>query len=257
MTAADIAAFVGAAAWLPQIGRWLYMLLAHPRLTLLTAAKAEVGYTSFGPIFNIRLSLSCQRRDVVINRMEVDLIHESSERRHFRWQGTRETFSHMKDASGRAVGSFERDSEALAVKVTTQSVYDSLFRFQEVSFISQNETLLNAVVEHEAYLRASGADHRRGLLNSEPMHKLNALHRDAFWWKPGIYRVEFRISALTKVSVVGTKKVFALTSADVEGLRKNIANIPESYEVIVMTGTEGYDKSEPTWHWRNPAIRGG
>ena len=167
-----------------------------------------------------KLNLSCERRDIVINRIDVHLTHESGEHRLFRWQGTR------KDASGTAVGSFERDVEALAIKVTTQSVYDSFFRFQEVAFISQRDTLLIALAQHEDYLRASAPDHHHLLLSSEPMHTLNAFHRDAFWWKAGTYTLEFGISALTNVSVVRTKRAFTLTNQDIEGLRKNIANIP-------------------------------
>jgi hypothetical protein len=253
-TAGEIAGFIGAAAWVPHVGRWLYAHLAKPRVTVLTGAVAEVGYTSFGPILNLRLNLSCDRRDVVINRIRIRLIHESGDQRIFGWQGTRETFSQLKDASGTAVGTFERDSEATAVKVTTHSVYESFFRFQELKFIETKEPLFNAVVEHESYLRASGQDAHDEILGSEPMHKLKAFHRDAFWWQGGTYTAQFEIDALSEITIVRKRYSFMLTTVDVDALRKNIDTIPESYEHALKKGTEGFDKAEPMWRWRNPTI---
>lgn len=255
-TAGEIAGFIGAAAWLPHLARWIYSSVARPHLTLLTGSAAEVGYTSFGPIFNVRLSFSCARRDVVINRLGLQLTHESGDRRVFGWRGTRETFSHLKDASGTSVGSVERDSEAIAVKVTTRAIYESFFRFQELKFIEAKEPLVNAVLEHESYLRANPTGNcHETLLASAPMHKLNSFHRDAFWWQPGTYTIDFQVSALTAVSVARTRHAFSLSTVDVEALRKNIEHIPRGYEVVLKAGTEGFDVKEPTWNWRNPVIR--
>ena len=256
-SAGEIAGFIGAAAWLPHLGQWIYKSVAKSKVTVLAGPSAEIGYTTFGPIFNIRLNLSSERKNVVINRIGLTLNHESGDRRIFTWQGMRETFSHLRDASGTAVGSFDRDTEATAIKVTTDSIYDSFFRFQERKFIEAKEPLMNSLLEHEDYLRASShGDHRDALLASEPMHRMNAFHREAFWWEPGTYTVEFEMGALTAISLKRARYSFALSTVDIDALRKNIASIPTSYEVVLKAGLEGFDTKEPTWNWRNPLIRG-
>lgn len=233
-SAGEVAAYIGAAAWIPHVGRWLYTHVTKPR-AVLTGPTAEIGYTTYGPILNLRLNLSCERRDVLVNRISIRLQHQSGNHRVFVWRGTRETFSHLKDASGTAVGSFERDSEATAVKVTTNSVYDSFFRFQELKFIEAKEPLRVALMEHESFLNASGKSVPDELLRSEPMHRIISFDRDAFWWEAGTYELRFEIGALSEIT-----------------LAKRVAL---SYEHMLKVDTEGYDKAVPIWRWRNPSVR--
>jgi len=254
-SAGEIAGFIGAAAWVPQLIRMGIRHFAKPKIAVLIGPKAEIGFTSFGPIFNLRLIFSAERQDVVINQLTISLTHENGNKRMFGWQGSRETFSQMRDASGTAVGSFDRDTDASAFKVTTQSVYDSFFRFQELNFIDEKEPYFNALIEHESFLRASGSGSQMGLLQSEQMHRLNKFHRNAFWWEAGKYTAEIQISGLSRFSVTRFRYEFHLTSLAVEALRNNIESIPTSYEYALLSGTEGFDKLEPSWNWQNPAIR--
>ena len=46
MTAAEIAAYIGAAAWLPQLLQWLYAWLKSPKLKLLSSL---VDYEELAP----------------------------------------------------------------------------------------------------------------------------------------------------------------------------------------------------------------
>ena len=55
MTAADIAAYIGAAAWLPQIGAWIYNAVSRPELKIVSAGQIEIGFSMFGPIANATL----------------------------------------------------------------------------------------------------------------------------------------------------------------------------------------------------------
>lgn len=59
---AEIAAYIGAAAWAPQIGSWMYGWLVKPRVQILPERMVEVGFTTLGPIFNIRLALSASKK---------------------------------------------------------------------------------------------------------------------------------------------------------------------------------------------------
>ncbi len=52
MSATDIIAAIGAAAWLPQIISWVSAISTKPRLRFVPEETSEIGYTFFGPIFN-------------------------------------------------------------------------------------------------------------------------------------------------------------------------------------------------------------
>src|SRR5690348_9666774 len=54
----EIAAYIGAAAWLPQIITWLYRGIVRPSVRLVPNQYAEAGFTSLGPIFNLRMAFS-------------------------------------------------------------------------------------------------------------------------------------------------------------------------------------------------------
>ncbi len=54
----DIVAYLGAAAWLPQILNWIFIYFTKPAVTITPDKFASLGYTTFGSIFNLRLSRS-------------------------------------------------------------------------------------------------------------------------------------------------------------------------------------------------------
>lgn len=97
MTPAEIAAYIGAAAWLPQIATWLYRAFVNPKIIIVPDAYAEVGFTSLGPIFNVRLAFDCERKGAVIDGFELHVRHSDGDMRIFRWAGLSETFSEIRD----------------------------------------------------------------------------------------------------------------------------------------------------------------
>jgi hypothetical protein len=71
MTAAELAAYIGAAAWLPQIATWVYRWFVRPKITITPDRYGEVGFTSFGPIFNLRMAFASDRKDAIIDGFEL------------------------------------------------------------------------------------------------------------------------------------------------------------------------------------------
>ena len=67
ISATDIVAYLGAAAWIPQIVKWLYNLYTRPIITITPEKSASVGYTMFGPIFNLRLSINVDKKGILSN----------------------------------------------------------------------------------------------------------------------------------------------------------------------------------------------
>ena len=58
MTPVEIAAYIGAGAWIPQIISWIYKRMSHPIVKIVADSQAEIGYSYYGPIFNLNLTIS-------------------------------------------------------------------------------------------------------------------------------------------------------------------------------------------------------
>ena len=68
----DIVALVGAAAWLPQIWRFLQ----KPKVTPIVGGQVEIGFTHLGPVFNPKVAFRAQRRDALVTGIQYRLQHE-------------------------------------------------------------------------------------------------------------------------------------------------------------------------------------
>src|SRR5262249_33930948 len=119
MTGAEVVGYIGAAAWLPQIATWLYRWFAKPILNISIERTVEIGFTSFGPIFNLRMAFSVDRKDLIIEGFELDLVHQDGEKRTFRWEGVQEDLGETRDAVGIRQGSLTRHQKPIALKIGT------------------------------------------------------------------------------------------------------------------------------------------
>lgn len=64
MSTGDIVAYIGAAAWLPHILHLVYRFITKPKLKVYFNNVAEISHTSYGPIFNIRMSLLSEKKTI-------------------------------------------------------------------------------------------------------------------------------------------------------------------------------------------------
>ena len=83
MTAAELAAYIGAAAWLPQIVSWVHRWFVTPKITIIPDRYADVGFTSYGPIFNVRMAFASDRKDAIIDGFELVVQHTDGDVGHF------------------------------------------------------------------------------------------------------------------------------------------------------------------------------
>ena len=148
----EIAAYIGAAAWAPQIVTWIYRALVKARLRIVPDYMGEVGFTNFGPIFNLRMAFFVESRDLIIDGIELTLRHEDGETKSFRWAGLGETFSEITDSSGnrQIVG---RDQSPIAIKVVTTSLLEKFVRFQEPRYHAADKPSTIKLVTHFNFLR--------------------------------------------------------------------------------------------------------
>lgn len=197
-TPAEIAAYVGAAAWLPQIISLGYRAAVRPKVTIVPEKQVEIGYTSFGPIFNLRLAVSAARKDTIIDHVGASIKHEDGATHEFAWAGMRETFSEIKDLSGN-MQFVERDYSPIALVLSRFGVIERFFRFQVPSFHSQLKAVLRVAADHQAYLKSMKPDYHEDLLNSKEVHDVLACYEQFFFWKSGRYTVEFSVKSPGKV----------------------------------------------------------
>src|SRR6266704_1317610 len=100
MKASDLAAYIGAAAWLPIVLVWAYRIFVIPKVTIVSGEVPEIGFTTFGPIINIRMAISATRKPTIIDSLGFKLSHEDGSTRTFHWAGMTEDLSQIIDVSG-------------------------------------------------------------------------------------------------------------------------------------------------------------
>lgn len=219
MNAAELAAYIGAAAWLPQIVTWIYRRFVRAAITVVPDRYAEVGFTSFGPIFNVRMAFAADRKDAIIDGLELLLRHEDGETRRVRWSGLLETFSEITDSAGnRQVVS--RDQNPIALKIGTESLVEKFVRFQEPRYHESLRPPMNSLMAHFSFLKRSGdPDYVQKALVSKELYELVDARRKSFWWRAGRYDVTLKLSSPKRFSLPHSRYAFKLTSAAVDDLK--------------------------------------
>lgn len=252
-TPAEIAAYVGAAAWLPQIISFIYRAAIRPKVTIVPERKVEIGYTTFGPIFNLRLAVSAVRKDTIIDHVGVLIKHEGGSVHEFEWEGMKETFSEIKDLSGN-MQFVERDYSPIALVLNRQGVIERFFRFQAPSFHSKQKSLLRAATDHQAYLKSTKTDYHDDLINSKQLHDVIEFYKEYFFWKSGHYTVKFSVKSPSKVELTESSFTFELKPYEVEDLMKNMPMIKAEASNLIYKGTEGFEPEPVNWQWVSTSL---
>lgn len=256
LTATDIAAYIGAAAWFPPIIYWIHSWLIKPTVQIVPEEKIELGFTTYGPIFNIRLAISATKRDAIIERLWVDLRHEAGEMRRLTWTGMRETFSEITDGAGNRQ-LVERDEPAIALKVTTFLLTEKFVRFQDLDFQKRLRPHASALLEHANYLKEQELDLYEAILASREFFAFLEFYKSNYWWKPGRYEVSFGVEGRDDVRIEANLFSFELMQYDIDAFRSNLDLLKLDFENTVKMQIPGYQLKPVPWIWRNvPLVKG-
>lgn len=250
----EIAAYIGAAAWAPQIIAWIYKALIRPKLRVVPNQFGEVGFTNYGPIFNVRMAFFVENRDLIIDGIDITLRHTDGESHEFRWAGLGETFSEITDSSGNKQ-IVSKDQTPIAIKVGTDSLLEKFVRFQEPRFHDADGKTTRELVSHFGFLKQrdpEGFVHQ--VLASKEFFAVVEQRQKWFWWKPGRYEVTLKPASPQKFKLEGATFAFELTTVDVDALRKNIPLVQTEISNIIMSNVPD-SKPEPlTWQWANVGM---
>ncbi len=253
LSAAEIAAYIGAAAWVPQIVTWVYNKYITPNVMIIPEPQVELGFTTYGPIFNIRLALSVERKDAIIDGVKVLLRHENGEVHSLSWTGMRETFSEITDSAGNRQ-LIEKDQPAIAIKLSTLGLVEKFVRFHELEFHNKCRIALNDVIDHFNYLKKTKTDYRELLLESKLFFDMIELYKSCFWWKPGRYFINFDIHSPNKTTLQENKLSFFLSQHDTDSLRQNLDLLRDVHENLIKADLPDYQPKTVLWTWRNIVI---
>ena len=250
----EIAAYIGAAAWLPQIVTWIYRSVVKPRLRVVPDQMAEVGFTNFGPIFNVRMAFFVEKRDLIIDGIDLVVRHEDGEERMFRWAGLGETFSEITDSAGNKQ-IISKDQTPIAIKVVTQSLLDKFVRFQEPRFHAADGLTTRALVSHFNFLKQKSPDEFvPQVLESKEYFSVIEKRQKWFWWKPGRYELTLKPTSPQKFKLKGATFAFELQEVDVDLLRRNVPFINTEIKNIIMSNVPNTKPDQFTWQWANVTM---
>jgi hypothetical protein len=252
MTPADIAAYIGAAAWLPQIGKWAYDAWMTPKLRIVPGGDVLLSYTNLGPTVQLTASLFVQRRDALIERIALDSNHELGEKRHLVWVLVSELSHQLTVPTGEMVN-FGRSQPATAIKVGTESPTDRQIVLQDPEFAKIARTFSDSVFDHYQFLKAKGEEPMRALLESKEIRPAGEYFERNFCWRPGRYTFEItlRSASLRKDHV--ERFELALSPGDSDRLASNCALFNE-YVSATILAEEGIPSKLPSWKWVQAGI---
>ncbi|TGE19303.1 hypothetical protein [Hymenobacter elongatus] len=120
-SAADWAGVIGACAWVPIIISFIKSRLTKPKLNIILHREAELGYTTFGPIFNVSMALSAENAESLVNKIEIDIQGPNQEKHRFAWDWFEERFY---DIEYTEIGStpVTKRQNAVAIKVAKEGI---------------------------------------------------------------------------------------------------------------------------------------
>lgn len=250
------AAIVGAAAWLPQIIYIIYLLFVKPSLYFSSAISIEVGYSLFGPILNPSFAISTSRKNALIEKIELLIIHQSGERHNFIWKFLEEKYFETRTLTGETIET-KKSQQAIALKITLPGLVEKIIRFHDISFSEEREEIEVELFEEEDHLMKTKPDNfPDSLFKTKIFRKYLGLIKKGFYWKEGKYEVHINAQEKSSKKLHVEKFSFNLRKTDVDILEKNVKRtivfLKEEY--LYKSGKIKKLSGKP-WNWVYPTFK--
>ena len=258
MTITEIAAFLGALAWIPQILQWGFNYFTKPQIRVTPERSAQIGYTTYGPIFNVRLSIDVNKKDTMLDYIGIQLCHENKSSYEFEWVGMNEIFSEVITTGDNSPGVnqiVQKDVFPIAIKINQLSLAERFFRFQEISFIQSNRIKSNAIFKEIASAKLLKKEGKNTDFIIKDMDEYLSYFREKFIWKAGKYTVKFILRSPEKFKFINSNFELVLTQMDIDSLHSNLDEMKLFKEnVLKEIEDPSLPKSTINWIWVNPEI---
>ncbi|MAT40236.1 MAG: hypothetical protein CL946_11600 [Ectothiorhodospiraceae bacterium] len=250
----DFAAVLGALAWIPPIGKWLYQLVTKPVVTMIPSRDAEVGYTTYGPILNLSYAFTSKHKDIIIDNITLKVQHAEGDTHIFQWTGLNETFSEITDSYGNKQV-VSKDRNPIALKVGVGSLTEIFIRFQEESYRKAHNQLLSALLAKINHLRnIDPVGFIESVFLSSEYLKLKNHYKNSFWWRVGKYTVTIKLESTSKHQLQSNAFSFELLDLEVSQLRDNVETASSFLDEHIQSYQPGYDQQTYHWNWANISV---
>ena len=247
----DIVAILGALAWTPHLISIIKKWLTTSKIRVITQKHIEIGFTTFGPIVNIRLAFAVENKDSVVTDLKMKIIHESGEKKEFECQGITQQIGKMTMPDS-GVMQQEKEHSVLAIKLNQSDIEERFMRFQEVTYIKIKKEYEDKALKRIAYLRSENKYDVTTFLREPEMTELYSFNKQAFLWKQGKYSIIIEMQSPTAFKIFDNKAEFNLTSQDVERLEKNKDYLEQDYKLMLAAKDD--DDIDFNWQWRYPGL---
>jgi hypothetical protein len=222
LTLTEWLAVIGAFAWLPTIIQWIKDYLKKPKLTIVSGKEFDVGFTTFGPIINMSLAFLSENKKALINKIELELVHENNDTQKFSWVWFEEVLYTIDIPDGTPLDT-KRNQTAIAIKIGLDELIEKRVGFQQDSFKSEYDKQFKLLREEEReYMKIEKP--RIDLKATQSYRALHDLFSNSFFWKVGNYHVKINAFILENNTKVTHTLKFNLTNLDIKLLQSNIGS---------------------------------
>ncbi len=250
MDATEIAAIVGAAAWLPILGQWVYRTwIAKPKLDVVVGSSGELGYTTFGAVLNPDLALRVQGKPALITKITIDLRHQQGRQTTLHWNGTTEVLQQAQSNSGDHA-SFTRTHSAVAMQVLPNTdVVPRKFQF--------NDSAAGRLFNEKSVLLARRLDRLPppillpAVQQSDEYIDLAEHGQESFPWEAGDYTATLSVEVQELKKPVSVGFSFSINAMQVTRIQANVATIKQETDCISINTPNA---PLPVWNWTYPTL---
>jgi len=216
-TITEIAAYLGAAAWVVPIVQKLIDFSRRAILTLHPHEEIRFTFSNVGPSISIDLALVCQNKDILIDKMELVIAYEDKSEHYFRWVLQEEQQGAI-DIPEHGSMLIRRTKKAIAIFLERDSLQERTIQFHDDKFIAEYRKALDPLNDLANQIFANGqpADI---IAQSREMARMKRLYHNFNYWKAGTYTLNLHVYFGKRL--VKWDSTIRLSEADVDRLKQN------------------------------------
>lgn len=255
MDATFIVAAIGAAAWLPQIISWIVNIFMKPKLRFVPEERSEIGYTGYGPIFNQSFAISTSKKDALIERIALIVVHENGAKHEFSWKFLDERGPEVTSLSTGERSEWRKNQPATALKVSTVGLVEKKIGFQDLAHQNKLRDLLRNHEEIVTHLeKTDPSNYPKNALKTKEYANLIDYIKTGFYWIEGKYDAYLYVYETSLKNPHIEHFGFELSKSQVQQLEKNIKITQDHFGNLVLF--KGKEKDLPfySWMWVNPGF---
>lgn len=244
----DYLAILGALAWLPPVIILIRNQFIVPNILIKNEREFEIGYTTFGPIINAQLAFLSDNKKALIEKIEIDLTHESNDTHKFTWDWFEEILYEV-NIPNTGIMPTRKNQKAIAINLKKEELTDKKIGFQQDKFKSEQKKLIQNTVEEAINLEKA----EKPITDLKSQKNYNDLinhYQHSFNWKTGNYTIKIKVKASSINKLFDKTLSFKLTALEVNNLQSNIDLCKSEIERSFID----FEKESVQWKWIYPTI---